>query len=87
MTDLPGRGKVTSDEKMIFISHQVYKGGNRNYCSHFSVIFETTGKFSIVFKRLILRKVVVNRFTGPQRESDIRYEYDSKVVLQGLGCQ
>ena len=46
LTDLPGHdGKVSSDKKTIFISHQRYKGGNRDYCSHFLMTFETTGKF------------------------------------------
>ena len=58
MTYLPGHdGKVTLEKKMISISHQGYKGRNRNYCSHFSVTFDTTGKFKIVFVRLILGKV------------------------------
>ena len=88
MTCLPGHdGKVTLDKKVIFMSHQGCKGGNRDYCSHFSVTFETTGKFVIVFVRLILGKVEVDGFTGPQRESDIRYECDLKVVLKGLGCK
>ena len=61
---LPGHdGKVAADKKMIFISHQRHKGGNRDYCSHFSVIFETTTKFPIVFGRLILGKVGVEGFT------------------------
>ena len=60
------------DKKLIYISHQRYKGGNRNYCSNFSVTFKTTGKFVIVFVRLILGKVGVDVFTGPRRESDIR---------------
>ena len=73
-------GKVTSDKKMISISHQGYKGGNRDYCSHFPVTFKTTGKSVIVFVRLILGKVGVDGFTGPLRESDIRYEFDLKVA-------
>ena len=81
------RWESDSDKKVIFMSHQVYKGGNRDYCSHFSVTFETTGKFLIVFVRLILGKVEVDGFTGPRRESDIRYECDLKVVLKGLGCK
>ena len=57
MTDLPGfDGKVTSDKKMNFISHHWCKGGNRDYCSHFSMILETAGKLLIVFVRLILEK-------------------------------
>ena len=47
--------------------------------------FETTGKFLIVFVRLILGKVEVDGFTGPRWESDIRYECDLKVVLKGWG--
>ena len=59
-------------------------GGNRDYYSHFLVTFETTGKFVIVFVRLILGKVGVDVVTGPQREIDIRYEFDLKVNLKGL---
>ena len=85
MTDLPGHdGKVKSDKKMISISYQGYKGGNRDYCSHFSVTVETTDKFLIVFVRLILGKVEVDRFTGRRREKGIRYEFDLKVVLKSL---
>ena len=76
-----------SDKKMISISHQGCKGENRNCCSHFSVTFETTSKFLIVFVRLILGKVGVDGFTEPRRESEIRYEFDLKVVLRGLGCK
>ena len=81
MTDLHGHdGKVTSYKKMIFISHQRHNGGNRDYCSYFSVIFKTTGKLVIVFVRLILGKAGVNGFTGPRQEIDIRYEFDLKVT-------
>ena len=55
-------------------------GGNRDYYSHFLVTFETTGKFVIVLVRLILGKLGVDRFTGLQREIDIRYECDLKIV-------
>ena len=73
LTDLPGHGgKVTSDKKIIVICHQVYKGGNRDYCSHFSVTFKTTVKFLIVFVRLILGKVGLDGFTAPRRESEVR---------------
>ena len=47
--------------------------------------FETTGKFLIAFLRLILGKVGFDGFTGPRRESDIRYKCDFGVVLKGLG--
>ena len=57
LTDLPGHhGKVTSDKKMIFISHQRNKCVNEDYCSHCSVTFETTSNFLIVFVRMILGK-------------------------------
>ena len=88
LTDVPGHnGKVTSDKKFIFISHQRHKGGNRDYCRHFSVIFEITGKFFIVFLRLILGIKGVDGVTGPRWETDIRYEFDLKVILKVLGCK
>ena len=87
MTDLRYHdGKMTFDKKMIPISHQRYKGGNRDYCSHFSVTFETTGKFLIVFVRLILGIVGFDVFTQLPRESDIRYEFELKILLKGLEC-
>ena len=46
-----------------------------------------TGKFIIIFVRLMLGNVGVDGFTEPQWESDIRYEFDLKVVLKGLGCK
>ena len=62
-------------------------GGNGDYYSHFWVTFETTGKFVIVLVRLMLGKLGVDGFTGPRRESDMRYECDLKIVLNGLGCK
>ena len=86
--DLLGHdGKVTTDKKTIFISHQSHKAGNKDYCSHFLVTFETTDKFLIVFVRLILRKKGVDGVTGPRREIDIRYEFDLKVILKRLACK
>ena len=85
---LPGYyEKVPSDKKTIFISHQRYTGGNRDYCSHFSVTFETTSKFLIMFLRLILGKNGVDGVTGPRREIDIRYEFDLKIIVKGLGSK
>ena len=77
---LPGyNGKVTPDKKMACKSYQRYKSENRDYCSHFSMTFETTSKFLIVFIRLILGKSgLVNL---PRR----RYEFDLKVIWKGLG--
>ena len=40
--------------------------------ANFSVRFETTDKFLIVYVRLILGKVGVDVFTGPRRGSDVR---------------
>ena len=51
------------------------------------MIFDTTSKFVIVFVRLTLRKVWVDRFTLPQREIDIRYIFGFKVLLKYLGCK
>ena len=88
MTDLPGHdGKVTSDKKMICNSYQRCKGGNRDYCSHFPVIFETTRKLLIAFVRLILGKLWVPGFTSPRQEIAIRYEFSLRVLLKGLKCK
>ena len=74
-------------QKIISVSHQGDKGANRNYCCHFSVTFETTGKFSIVIVRLILGKVGVDGFTRHRWEREIRYECDLEAALRGLGCK
>ena len=50
----------------------------------FSVIFEITSNFLIVFVRLILRKVGIDWFTEPRRKIDILYEFGLKAVLKGL---
>ena len=63
---------MTSDKKIIYISYEGYKGGNRDYCSHFPVTFKTKGKFLTVFVRLILGKVGDDGFTRARREIDIR---------------
>ena len=55
--------------------------GDRDYYRHISVTFETTGKFVIVFVRLILGKVGVDGFTGPRGESDVGYKFHFKSVL------
>ena len=90
MTDLLGHDvKVTSDKTMIFISDQRFKYGNRDYLNGIqiqfqngnSVTFEAIGNFLVVFVRLILGKVGVDGVTGPRREIDIRYKFDSKVFL------
>ena len=73
-----------SDKKIISNSHPGYKNGNRNYCSHFSETFETTGKFLIVFLILMLGKVEVDGFTGPQPERDIRYEFEFEGIVKGF---
>ena len=88
LTDLPGHdGKVTSNKKMIFFSHERNKGGDRDYCSHFSVIFETTSKFPILFLRLVFGKKGIDGVTRPRREIGIRYESELKIVLKDLGCK
>ena len=73
LTDLPGHdGKMTSDNKIISIPYEGYKGGNRDYCSHFPVTFKTKGKFLIFFYKIDIGKSGVKGFTRPRRESDIR---------------
>ena len=62
-------------------------GENRDYCSDFSVTFETTGIFLFVFLRLILGKMGVDGVTGSRREINTRYKFDLKVILQGFGCK
>ena len=47
-------------------------GGDRDYYRHILVTFETTGKFVIVFVRLILGKVGIDVLNGTPRESDFR---------------
>ena len=74
------------DKKMICRSYQRYKGRKRYFCSHFSVIFEITNKFIILFVRLILGKVRVDRFTGPRWKIDIRYEFGLQIILNDLRC-
>ena len=49
--------------------------------------FETASKSGMVFVRLILGKVRVDRVTGPRREIDIRYEFDLKIILKDLKFQ
>ena len=79
--DLPGyEGKVTSDKKMIFASHQRYKIKNRDFCRYFSVIIERTNRFLIDFLRFILAKVRVHGATKPRREIDIQYKFDLKII-------
>ena len=50
------------------------------------MIFQTTRKYSIACVRLILGKVWDDGFTGPQRETDARYEFGFKLILKNLGC-
>ena len=86
LTDLPGHDrKVTSDKKIIFNWCQRYRGGNRNYFSNFSVIFETANKFVIIFVGLMLEKVGVDGFSGSRREIDIKHEFDFELLRKTLG--
>ena len=48
---------------------------------------ETPREFSVVFVRLILVKNEDDGVTGPQREIDIRYEFDLKVISKDLACK
>lgn len=81
LTNLPSRyGKEALDKEMTCNSYWSYQGGHRVFGSHFSVIFETPSKFVIVFVRLILGKLWVDRFTGPRWKINIRYRFDLKVI-------
>ena len=51
------------------------------------MIFEIIGKFFIVFLRLILGIKGIDGVTGPRWETDIRYEFDLKVILKVLACK
>ena len=74
--------KLILKDLLTFISRQRHKGGNRDYRSYFSVIFERTSEFLIVFVRLILAKIGVDQLTGPRREIDIKYKFDLKISLK-----
>ena len=69
------------------MSHQSYMDGNRGYCGHYSLTFETAGKFLIDFVKWILGKVSVEGVTRLRRDIDIRHEFDLKVILKSLGCK
>ena len=71
--------------KNMITSHQRHMEGKRDYCSHFSVTFETTGNFLIDFVRYILRKKKgVDGVTRPRREIDVRYELYFKKYLEKI---
>ena len=40
------------------------------------MVFETTGKFLILFVRLILGKKGIDGVTGPRWKTGIRYKFD-----------
>ena len=48
---------------------------------------ETPKKLSVVFVRLTLEKMEVDGVTGPRWKIDIRYEFNFKALLKGLGCK
>ena len=51
------------------------------------MIFLTTGKFVIIFVRLILGKFGFDGFAGFRQKIDVRYEFVLKVILKDLGCK
>ena len=69
---------------MVCISLQSYQGENEDYCSHLFLIFEVIIKFPIVFVRLILGKVGLNRFTGARQIIHGRHEFGFKVIFKGF---
>ena len=48
------------------------------------MIFQTVSKFVIAFVRLILGKVCFDGVTGPLRETDVRDQFDLKVILKTI---
>ena len=67
---------MTSDKKMICNSYQRHKGENRNYYRHFSVIFESSSKFLIVFVRLIIERRGLTDLPG----HDVKLTSDINLV-------
>ena len=51
------------------------------------VTFLTKSKFVIIFVTLMLRKMVVDEFIGPQLETSIRYENNFELILKVIGCK
>ena len=51
------------------------------------MIFQTVSKFVIAVVRSILGKVCFDGVTGPRWETDVRDQFDLKVILKGLGCK
>ena len=51
------------------------------------VTFLTKSKFVIIFVTLMLRKMVVDEFIGPQLETSFRYENNFELILKVLGCK
>ena len=87
LTDLPAhRRKVMSDKKIICYSYWGYKGRNRDYCSHFSVIFQKQVNLWC-FSKIDIGKSRVDRFTGSRREIDIRYEFGFELIWKISGCK
>ena len=51
-------------------------GGNRDYCSHILVTFETAGKFLIAFVKLILKELELTYLLG----HDGKVTSDKKII-------
>ena len=52
---------------------------NRDYCSYFSVVFETTSEFAIVFFKIDIDESGVDRFTESLRKTEGKYEFGCRV--------
>ena len=87
LTNLPDQdGKSTSDMNLILSPYESYYGANRDRCNHFWVTFRATSKFITACVGLILQKVRIAGFSELRRETDVRYEFDFKVIFKKLGC-
>ena len=51
------------------------------------MILQAKSTFFIANVRLMLGKIGVDRFTGPRRETYVRYEFGFKIILKALGCK
>ena len=88
LTDSPSHdGELTSDRKMICNSYQSYKIENSDYRNHFSVIFETTSKFVIVFCKIVIGKSGRWRIYRATTKDWRQLWTDFKSVFKGLLCK
>ena len=88
MTDLLGHDEKGVSDKNMITSHQRHMEGKRDYCSHFSMTFETTGSFLIDFVRYILgKKRGLTELPGHDRKLTSDMSFISKNILKRFRIQ